>query len=470
MVNALASAADARCDVAVVSGARSSLAELPPMVRSLRLEGRVSPNDVQRVVAEEKLDVLLPITEALLPATDCALIGWIPDFQHRRLPQYFTDEQRGQRDRHFAYLIENCDAMMFSSESVRADFAELYPAFSGRTASVHFPSSFAYEMDIAAGDPRHVVEKYRLPEAFVVVANQFWKHKNHRLVVEAVARARRARPEVQVVMVGMLSDSRDVSNPHLSALIRRLSTERLFENIRVLGEVPFPDLVALLRCAVEVVQPSEFEGWNTTLQDAMALGKPVACSDIATHREQAPDAFFFALDDAAALATHLENLDWSRNGWQGGAREQECLAAERARGRQWAGGLIDFCAEVAEDRRTNGSRRSQWKDSLEELKANPLTYIDYLEAQNARLLQSEMQWGTRIRGLNEKHAQLFQRVQIVREEAAKLREQLRASRRETQDALGKYFREKAIPLRARLREELLRLFGWGARKSGEPRK
>jgi glycosyltransferase involved in cell wall biosynthesis len=457
MVNALASAADARCELTLLSGPRSSLAKLPSAVRPLRMENRASPADVLRLVAEQKLDVLLPITEALLPETDCALIGWIPDFQHRRLPHYFTEEQRNQRDRHFAYLIENCDAMMFSSESVRADFAELYPNFTGRTASIHFPSSFAYESDIAAGDPRHVVEKYKLPEAFVVVANQFWKHKNHRLVVEAVAQARRTQSKVQVVMVGMLSDSRDVSNPHLSELVRRLSTEGLFENIRVLGEVPFPDLVALLRCAVEVVQPSEFEGWNTTLQDAMALGKPVACSDLATHREQAPDAFFFAPDDAASLAAHLTNLDWSRNGWQGG--EPESLAAERERGRKWADGLITFCEEVTQDSRTRGRQRTRWKDSVEELKANPLTYIDYLEAQNQRLLQNEPLWAGRIEELRDKNAQLHRKMQDALERERTLKEKLRVSRAETQEALASSYREKTIPLRERLRDELLRRFG-----------
>jgi len=457
MVNALASAADARADIAVVSGMRSALAELPAGVRTLRVDKpQITAVDVLHLVAAEKLDVLLPITEALLPETDCALIGWIPDFQHRRLPRYFTAEQRSQRDRHFAYLAGNCDAMMFSSESVRADFAEFYPGFSGRTASIHFPSSFAYEADIAEGDPRSVIEKYRLPKAFVLVANQFWKHKNHRLVVEAVAQVRRIRPEVQVVMVGMLSDARDVANPHISDLVRRLSTEGLFENVRVLGEVPFPDLVALLRCSIEVLQPSEFEGWNTTIQDAMALGKRVACSDLATHREQTPNSVFFAPDDAAALAAHLASLDWSSDGWQGGDCERECLAAERERGRQWAGGLIEFCTEVATDRRARVNERAKWEDNVEEIRANPLIYIDYLEGQNVSLSEREATSRTRA---ERARGQLEELKKKFREEREGLKERLRSSQNEAQTLREKYVGEVNTPLRTRLWREMTGFLG-----------
>ncbi len=457
MVHALASAADERCEICVVSGTRSSLAALPPGVRTICAETPdLAPAQVRQIVKDERIDVLLPVTEALLPDTDCALIGWIPDFQHRHLQKYFTEAQRAQRDRHFGYLIGNCDAMMFSSEAVRADFRVFYPGFSGPSDAVHFCSSFASDAGLIKGDPGAVRQKYNLPEAFALVANQFWKHKNHRLVVEAVAQARKINPKVHVVMVGMLSDSRDVANPHLSEIVRRLTTEKLFENISVLGEVPFSDLVAILRSATEIIQPSEFEGWNTTVQDALALGKSVACSDIATHREQAPAAFFFPPDDASPLAAHLAAQDWSGGGWLGEAVEQTSLQAERERGRQWASGLIDFCVLVSAEFRTKGRARSKWVDPIDELKTNPLTYIDYLESQNRRLTQNEARLRTR-------EEEAARKLQETREKAAEsrrgLEERLRAAKEETQGALEKFYREKAKPLRMRVVEELRRVAG-----------
>jgi glycosyltransferase involved in cell wall biosynthesis len=58
---------------------------------------------------------------------------------------------------------------------------------------------------------------------------------------------------------------------------------------RILGVVPFADLAGLLRHSVAVLNPSLFEGWSTTVEEAKSLGKRVLLSDIAVHREQAPE-------------------------------------------------------------------------------------------------------------------------------------------------------------------------------------
>ena len=57
--------------------------------------------------------------------------------------------------------------------------------------------------------------------------------------------------------------------------------------------------------AVAVIQPSLFEGWSTVVEDARALGKTMALSDISVHREQGPphSAYFdpHAPEELAAL-------------------------------------------------------------------------------------------------------------------------------------------------------------------------
>jgi glycosyltransferase involved in cell wall biosynthesis len=452
MVRALAGADKAGGELCVLSGRRSSFAELPSGVGAIRIDSEApSILDVKLATEAHGLDVLLPVTEALLPETPAALIGWIPDFQHRRLPEFFTEEELKQRDRYFGYLVSNCDGMMFSSEAVRADFHEFYPDFSGLSTCAHFPSSFAYEDELVIGDPRPVREKYRLPSGFVLVANQFWKHKNHGLVVEAVARACREQPAIHVVMVGVPTDSRDPRSAHLSELFRRLSVERLFPHISVLGEVPLADLVALMRCALEVVQPSRFEGWNTTVEDALALGKCVACSDLAVHREQAPAAFFFPADDAAPLARHFATLDWLRAGWAGEASERAALQAERTRSVTWAGELIEFCRRVTEARRQRGGERAGWvgHDPEEEFRRHPLLYIEGLERQNEELVARRKVESERAR--NDRQAATAER--------RVLREKLAQEKKKNEALTQELWRERAKPLRQRVSEELSRRIG-----------
>ena len=53
--------------------------------------------------------------------------------------------------------------------------------------------------------------------------------------------------------------------------------------------MPYDDLLSLMHHALAVVNPSFFEGWSTTVEEAKSLGKTVILSDIPVHREQAPD-------------------------------------------------------------------------------------------------------------------------------------------------------------------------------------
>jgi hypothetical protein len=452
VVNALASGLPPDCELCVIAG-QGGVSDLPEGAKSIRVErSQPTAKEIESIVTEHGIDVVLPVTELLTPETACARIGWIPDFQHRRLPQYFSEEQRAQRDTHFELLLQSCDAMMFSSDAVLADFRELYPDFGGISATVHFASSLAWQPGAVEADPTPVIAKYRLPKTFALVVNQFWRHKNHRVVVEGVAQAKVMNPDVHVAMVGMLSDSRDITNAHLSEIVRRLSTDKLFENITVLGEVPFEDLLSLLRCASLVIQPSEFEGWSTTVEDAIALGRPLACSDIATHREQAPEAAFFGVNDAATLAGYLAERDWSNGGWQGRAAEACSLDAERVRGRAWGAQLAGLCRDVVLHFREHPPERKKVTPPLEQIKRSPTAYREYLEAQVSYL-------GAQVDRLKNVEKQLKAQIQSMQENlestwatAQDFREKYVSAQERVDDIKKLYWQERNKPLHQHLRE------------------
>ncbi len=68
--------------------------------------------------------------------------------------------------------------------------------------------------------------------------------------------------------------------------------------------VSYSDVIALMRGAKAVLNPSLFEGWSTTVEEARALGVPLILSDIAVHREQMGNkAHYFHPDSPKELAT-----------------------------------------------------------------------------------------------------------------------------------------------------------------------
>lgn len=328
------------------------LAGLPEKSRTVRGEQRVrrilhlaDGSDLFAAAHKNEIDVLLPLLDVTPWRIAEKTIGWVPDFQHLRLPEFFPASELQRRDETIQRLAEKATLVMLSSQAARDDFAAFAPAQVGKARVVPFPSLLAFEPP--AGDPTVSREKFKLPERFALVANQFWAHKNHALVVRALAQLNGSGLDIPVVMTGLPADQRDPLNKNFSSLLQEIASAGLHKQIIILGLVPHSDLINLMRTATLIIQPSRFEGWSTVVQDAKALGRPVLCSDIPVHREQAPGAVgFFACDDAAALAGLL-SAHWQQlTAGSDPSLEQEALSAEREFAQHHGQALLEICREA----------------------------------------------------------------------------------------------------------------------------
>ena len=304
-----------------------------------------SKSDLFGMARQRGINVLLPLLD--LPPWDIApaTIGWIPDFQHIYLPELFGESELARRNTTYHRLAERATVVMLSSQAANDDFAAFAPNHTHKTRVVPFPSLLAFRS--LDPDPGATRTKFNLPEKFALVANQFWAHKNHSLVVEALALLKETL-DIPVVMTGLPADHRDPANKNFSALLQAIATAGLNSQITILGLVPYPDLVNLMRTAALIIQPSRFEGWSTVVQDAVALGRPLLCSDIAVHREQVPRALSFFPTDRADVLAELLEAHWS-NLVPGPNHqlEQHSLALERDFSERHGRALLKLCAESA---------------------------------------------------------------------------------------------------------------------------
>jgi glycosyltransferase involved in cell wall biosynthesis len=148
--------------------------------------------------------------------------------------------------------------------------------------------------------------QYQLPSRYVHLPNQFWAHKNHGVVVDALAALKLQGTEITVACTGQTVDVRRPD--HFGKLMERARDAGVSQNFRVLGLVPYSDMQALMLRACCVLNPSRFEGWSTTVEEAKVLGKRILLSDIPVHREQAPaDGQYFSPDDALTLASLMKD-------------------------------------------------------------------------------------------------------------------------------------------------------------------
>ncbi|PAY04494.1 MULTISPECIES: glycosyltransferase family 4 protein [Bradyrhizobium] len=232
-------------------------------------------------------------------------VAWIPDLQHRSLPQLFPRTARWRREIGFRVQIASGRTIMLSSESALRDFRAYYPHARNQVSVVRFatqpPAAFLNT------DPSEVIAAYNLPARYFYLPNQFYRHKNHQLVVDALTILKRRGVDVVVCASGSTEDRREPG--YFDLVNSEIQKRGLDTHFRHLGVIPLPHVYALLRACTALLNPSRFEGWSTTVEEAKSFGVPLILSDIDVHREQtAGAARYFGVDDPAALADHLTQL------------------------------------------------------------------------------------------------------------------------------------------------------------------
>jgi glycosyltransferase involved in cell wall biosynthesis len=232
-------------------------------------------------------------------------VAWFPDFQHRRLPHFFSPVVRWRRELGFRAQIAAGRTILLSSESALRDFRRFYPGSTSNISVVRF-ATWPAASSLSA-DPPAVIAQYDLPSRYFYLPNQFWRHKNHQVAINALALLKRRGLDVVVAASGSKDDPREPN--YFGDLMKEVVRHGLGENFRYLGMIPLAHVYALLRSSTALINPSRIEGWSTTVEEAKSFGVPMILSDIDVHREQTDGtARYFGVDDAEALANHLSDL------------------------------------------------------------------------------------------------------------------------------------------------------------------
>ncbi len=239
------------------------------------------------------------------------VISWFPDFQFLHLPEFFPKLDVAKEILRLRSMITQADAIILSSHAAFEDFRSIAPTDSlGRAHVLQFVSQPHVKLkEVQDADTQQMIERqYGIKGRYFFLPNQFWIHKNHWIAFKAVAELKARGCEVLLVCTGNFKDYRIRNNEYMEALTAFLANESLRNNVLILGLVPYEHVLYLMRNCVAVINPSRFEGWSSTVEEAKSIGKRIALSNIPVHREQAPPrALYFDPDDVHALSSILEN-------------------------------------------------------------------------------------------------------------------------------------------------------------------
>ncbi len=275
---------------------------LPWLIRKLWLRGFSHDLLLERLLKKHGVEVLSHSgwlgKGAAIPA-----IGWIPDFQHVHLPEFFGMSGIASRNKSFSDMCRYCSTIVVSSFDAQSDLNRFDPGCKSKSEVLQFVVAATKEKTTLPSGGE-LEQRYKFSGNYFLLPNQFWKHKNHRVVIEALGLLGREGKRVLVLATGSTADYRHPE--YFKSLMERAKELDVLDNFYHLGLVPASDLAGLMRDASAIINPSLFEGWSTSVEEAKSLGKRVLLSDIPVHREQNPAlGSYFPPDDAHALAAML---------------------------------------------------------------------------------------------------------------------------------------------------------------------
>lgn len=260
---------------------------------------------IRDILAGYTVDALFPIHDfPVRTKTDTKLIAWWADLQHKYYPEFFSKSQLLVRNIRIRRIMKNCDHLMVSSNAVKEDFKLFFKQSTGMQVHLyHFVSIIENQEEL---DIEELKIKYHLPDSYFLVSNQFHKHKNHKVTLEAVARLKVKGIKIHLAFTGKFPSAE--SSPYMTEIHEIIEKNQLHDRVTMLGMISRSEQLLIMRYSQAVIQPSLFEGWSTVIEDAIALQVPVIASSLKVNIEQlGPGNRYFDPHDAVELASILSD-------------------------------------------------------------------------------------------------------------------------------------------------------------------
>jgi glycosyltransferase involved in cell wall biosynthesis len=266
----------------------------------------------------------------IFPSQDCwsyqfdvpALVS-VLDLMHRyerNFPEVSAWGRYRRLDCHYVNICRWARGVLTDSQVGRQQVTESYGIRADRVFELPYIPPRYLSHDNVSPD---FMSRYALPDKFLFYPAQFWEHKNHVRLIQAVAQVRESFPDIRLVLVGTKKNAYEK--------VRRLMVDLGMDDcVRCLGYVPEGDMPEFYRRARALVMPTFFGPTNIPPLEAMAHGCPVAVSRIYAMPEQVGSAgLFFDPNSVEEIAAVISRL------WDDDALCEELARRGKTRSEEW---------------------------------------------------------------------------------------------------------------------------------------
>lgn len=261
-------------------------------------------------VKETGVELMFPCAYSMSSSFPVPWVSYLPDFQHKYLPDFFSKEEIKHRDVTIGKRVNDGDALIVTSETAKEDIRKYYPECIKDIYVIPFSPAPRQSWLETEGS---VLEKYGFPSGmkYFLISNQFWIHKDHPCAFKALAELHKA-PELQDIHIICTGATEDYRNPNYLNELNTLNEESgIGEYVHFLGYIPKIDQILLMKESIAVIQPTLYEGspGGGEIEDAVSLGVRSVVSDIPVNQEMEEDTVtFFHCGDVRDLAEKMKEM------------------------------------------------------------------------------------------------------------------------------------------------------------------
>lgn len=267
------------------------------------LDALLDDHRIDLVILNDTGDVALRIG-------DHPFIITVHDLDHREHPEFpesFKDRLFEREERWNSETLVRAIAVITNSIYISRLIFKIYKVSPKRIIQLPFVPSHTVRQR-AAGQlfqtAHQIQEKYHLAQPYIFYPAYFLPHKNHLYILEAIRELERNNG----ILLHAVFCGDDPVN-HRQLVEKQARALALTERVRFLGLVSDEDIPGLYEGALAVVVPSYFGPTNLQPVEAVALARPVICSDLTGCREQMGDAALYCdLSDPKSLAGQLAKV------------------------------------------------------------------------------------------------------------------------------------------------------------------
>ena len=211
-------------------------------------------------------------------------VSVIYDLQYKTYPEFFPEADVAQRDRTFVDAARRSTALVAISEYSRQAAIEHGRLDPAHIKTVHLHIS-QHSLRNAARDESILDRLQLVAGQHLIYPANFWKHKNHEMLLTAfgIARSSGLDHNVRLVCTGAPGARQQWLKQAAEGL-------GLGDHVLFPGYLANAELLALVTNSAGVIFPSLYEGFGLPVIEAMATGVPVACSNVTSLPEVAGDA------------------------------------------------------------------------------------------------------------------------------------------------------------------------------------